>query len=117
MTHHILFIPCERLESLLLYDKAGTGAVVASAFLRPGETKWIGAGTLWGTTDVTGWEHALALVWQGIPQQMAIWPLVASMPDGTDTPMMRSYSIDNVLAIARECERLGMGRVVTVEAS
>jgi len=151
---HLLFIPRGRLEGLLERDPCGGRAPMATRFscfelvhhewgikapktpcgCEPSiEHDIPGAPAMKGTNAIGFIDpddrnnFALALIWDGTPQPMGIWPLVTSMPleyviDGVqhqrtsnDWLLFTSYTVGNAVEIARNCERLGMGTVVEVE--
>lgn len=125
MIKHLLFIPCERLRSMLDHGPLDDRPpVVAHQEVEFADGKWCDTG--WGpyfTPGGTGlpWrnhESALALIWDGTPQPMGIWPLVASWPDKAlpNVWMHPTYTAGEAVQIATLSERLGMGHFVVVES-
>lgn len=128
---HLLFIPCERLEGLT-YEGAlgdrppvayqcpgcGWGCHISRAADEDGCCLSCGADLCHDDDgNPLSIQAAIALIWNGTPQPMGIWPLVASMDGGADSLMLSFYTAENAAEIAERCERLGMGRVVVVEGS
>jgi len=127
---HLLFIPCERLEGLLDADDLGAIAPCVTEHTHKDASKcwdpFCGRARLMpGFPSGRVSRRALALIWNGIPQPMGIWPLVASMPENAsgshlfgvrETLMVSTYTVEEAAEIARLCEELhDMGRVVIVE--
>ncbi len=125
-TKHLLFIPCERLGGLVSEDDITTGMPPIAGCVPGGKWSPFRIGIEFARQ--CGQDVALILIWEGTPQPMGIWPLVASMPDRDPVDhlggspvysyelMLKSYHIKDPKYIADLCERLGMGRTVIVEA-
>lgn len=112
----LYFTPSERLSSLL--EEGPLGERLPRVWLynsHPGEVyapDW----DYEGTQDHT----ALALIHENRVMLPSVWALVASMPDKSiwESPhhlMRPAYIVADVVRVARICERLDMGRVVTGE--